>query len=37
MTLWMTKHIPALALTHPFVAIFNLIVLGCYNNFCTTE
>ncbi len=35
--MWMTKHIPTLAATHPFVAIFNWIVLGHYSGFCASE
>ncbi len=37
MTLWMTKHIPTLTLTHPFIAIIHWVVLGCYASFCALE
>ncbi len=37
MTMWMAMHIPTLAPTHPFVVIFDWIILGCYAGFCTLE
>ncbi len=37
MTLWRTKHIPTLAPTHPFIMIFDWVILGCYAGFHTSE
>ncbi len=37
MTMWMSKHITTLAPTHPFVAIFDWVILGRYAGFCASE